>query len=591
MADESQFEQNGAKLLVSMGMFAVAGPGTLLGAVGLISSIVGFMTSGDSAKALNQAQKDIVTIKSALTELESRLDELVDQVAIQSNRQTLARLNDHLDQFRVIRSRLHNHPGDVDVAVDAANDAGVHLDEFLRQDFEIWRWVDIVEQHGAHRLAPDRFKNLPTLPVYVMGMAVWLAARQRVFDAHQLHRLDHDDVRVTRHLAAVSLRTGFDKYRDGALGNPTTIAENIVWHVRAWVITSHEQPEDRTCDYFFQVRNWMTNKRTTADPFSIVVESDEVLCTIDPESIGEPNIELDWESDAGADLVAGLATTLQRVANTGSMAQQLIGTFPSGPAYPPSYVFIVRQDANLDWYRNDESTRPGGSNKWQGPVQIGTGFGGFSTFFNGGGAAMYGVQLDGTLRWYGYDGYVSGTLNWREPKVVGSGWDEFTQVFPGGEYIIYGILPTGELRWYKHLGGPVGGGAGSDWLGPHEVGVGWNGYQVFSGGDGVIYGINEDGDLHRVVHLGYLDGTVNWGGEFERIATGWNTFAHVAATWDGVIYGFKRDGRVYYTRYGPPRDDPDSEALEWEGPPIEIKRVPGFRYAFCGMATPFIGPA
>jgi hypothetical protein len=107
----------------------------------------------------------------------------------------------------------------------------------------------------------------------------------------------------------------------------------------------------------------------------------------------------------------------------------------------------------------------------------------------------------------------------------------------------------------------------------------------------VIYGINEDGDLHRVVHLGYLDGTVDWGGEFERIATGWTTFAHVAATWDGVIYGFNRDGRVYYTRYGPPRDDPDSDVLDWEGPPIEIKRIPGFRYAFCGMATPFIGPA
>src|SRR5690242_18879549 len=99
MADESQFEQNGAKLLVSMGMFAVAGPGTLLGAVGLISSIVGFMTSVDSAKALNQTQQDIVTIKSSLIEVGSRLDELVDQVAIQSNRQTLARLHGHLDEF------------------------------------------------------------------------------------------------------------------------------------------------------------------------------------------------------------------------------------------------------------------------------------------------------------------------------------------------------------------------------------------------------------------------------------------------------------------------------------------------------------
>jgi hypothetical protein len=236
---------------------------------------------------------------------------------------------------------------------------------------------------------------------------------------------------------------------------------------------------------------------------------------------------------------------------------------------------------------------------------IGTGFNGFTTLFNGGGVAMYGIQRDGTLIWLGYEGRHSGLreawLNNAQPKQVGTGWDSFKIVFSSGEFVIYGINPEGKLLWFRHHGARSGGGDASDWSGPNEVGTGWGEFvKVFSPGEGVIYAIDGNGTLFRAVHEGYLEGTIEWEQDVaQQIAVGWNGFFDVAPGPDGVIYGFKRDGHVFHTRFGPPRPRPSSApvrgslggllnpgpttvagappALVWEGPPIEIKRnLPGF---------------
>ncbi len=594
--DEQKFAEGGIKMLISLGGFAMGGVPTVAGALSFVSGIIGFMTGGSTDDAVAHLKQEVDTLKAGLAKLNQRLDELILEQAIDTARNVRGRVEERLDDINRLRIRLGDSPGDVDTAVDVANDLGVVIDAFLRGDFDLWRWTDVVERDGQMGLATLRFKNVPTLPVYLLGLLTWLAARQVVVDASQRHRLDDDAPRISRHLQAVSVRGEFDKYADGSASIPVSITENIKSRIRAWVIGFNLHPENRSCRYGFEVRDWMTGRRTLADYFEIFTPSDDVLCTIDPASLGAPNTELQMETDAGVDVLNEVAVTLDRVARTGSVREQFIGRFPDTKVYPSAILYMIAQNGDLNWYRNESSSQPGGSTSWQGPKQVGNDWHGFTTVFSGGGAAVYGVRPDGTLLWYGHDGCFDGSPNWREPRQVGTGWNGFKAIFSGGEYVVYGIQPDGTLLWYRHNGAANGGDV-TTWSGPVPVGSGWQSFaKVFSGGQGVIFTIGTDGVLTRHDHRGYASGTPDWGPQ-SPIGTGWNGFQKVVAGPDGVFYVFTRDGRILWYCYRGERPSPkfpsggagSYDPHIWEGP-VEIKRnVPGFKSAFPLMDAPFGG--
>jgi hypothetical protein len=85
--------------------------------------------------------------------------------------------------------------------------------------------------------------------------------------------------------------------------------------------------------------------------------------------------------------------------------------------------------------------------------------------------------------------------------------------------------------WAKHNGYLYGDGfeRPGTWVGPKEVGSGWNSYrQVFSTGKGFIYGIGEDGKLMWYHHKGYKDGAMIWDGPIE-VGKGWGDMRQVFA--------------------------------------------------------------
>jgi hypothetical protein len=636
MADDLKFSEDGVKLHESLAKMldeAFKAPegaaigalgltmGGVIGAVAFVLAVIKFMTSDEDremVEAMQTLQRQIDEIKGVLVMLDRRIDELVIQVAVESNRQTLRDLLDYLDSSRQLAIELIDQPRDADTAVRVANEAGILCDKFLRNDFEIWRWTDVVlDAQGQHALAPLRFKNMPTLPVYAAGLLTWLAARERAVEAGQQHRLSDDQARLERHRFATSVRPDFDKYqidnpaiaRDNASGTPLTIAEHIKCRIRAYPTASTTYAVNRICQFYFDVGNLMTGERRSGPGFDLLMPEGTVLCTLDPNAIGSPDMEIEMETAAGIDALYELCKILGRLASGGSLREQLIGVFPSTRVYPPAVLYFITQEADLHWYRNEEANRPGGSTSWLGPLQVGKGWGGFTTVFSGGGAAIYAVRPDGILLWYGHDGCYDGAPQWRGPQQVGEGWQGFQSIFSGGEYVVYGIQPNGTLLWYRHHGAPSG---STTWNGPVQVGWGWAHFaKVFSGGDGIIYAIQQDGVLLRYQHLGYLDGTLNWklytnmlvagaqSRQYEEIGTGWNGFREVVAAGDGVIYAFTRDGRILWYRYGKPHqpdqpiDFPGVPMLHeerWEGP-VEIKRsLPGFRSVFSLMAPPYVGP-
>ena len=222
-------------------------------------------------------------------------------------------------------------------------------------------------------------------------------------------------------------------------------------------------------------------------------------------------------------------------------------------AYAPTTLYAIANNNDLLWYQNANASRPGGSHDWLGPKKVGNGWGGFKDVFSDGGGAIYALQNDGTLRWYGHDGYFDGTQAWHDPTTVGNGWAGFKQIVPAGEYVMYGIQPDGTLLWYRHNGAPSG---VFDWTGPKPVGNGWQNFKsVFSGGGGVLYAIQTDGKLLRYVHKDYLTGGSAWDGPKE-IGSGWQGFKQVFAGPDGVIYGLQPDGKLIWYRYGKPHPAP-----------------------------------
>ncbi len=232
-----------------------------------------------------------------------------------------------------------------------------------------------------------------------------------------------------------------------------------------------------------------------------------------------------------------------------------IGTFGTTPAnYQPIWVYAIKDDGDLLWYRKDTGTAP-----WQGPKKIGNGWK-FKDVIAAGGNSVYALTQDGVLKWYQHQGFNDGSFTWNGPVDVARGLN-FSKIFAGGEGIVYAIKDDGALVWYRH-GGFADGGGMDTWSGPKTVGSGWGNFKdVFSEGSGVIYAIPPDGKLLRYQHTGYATGDFAWTGP-RTIGSAWQQFRQVVPAGDGVLLAIRADGRLLWYRHRAPRaPDPGYKAL------------------------------
>lgn len=549
---------------------APAGPYVvaILGAVAFIAEVVEWMSNDDTIpKALQKLQEAIQHISFLVGILDARMDEFVNEVAVESNRHTLARLNDYLDDIKAIQSQLLNLPANSDNSADIANRAGLIADKFLRDDYEIWRWTDVVlktfanPQTGESREEPDlalfRFKNLPTLPVHVLAVLTWLSARERAVRLGAGNRLDGDAERVRRHLDAVSVRPVFRKlgpeefHPDMSIkwtSVPVTIQENIKARIVSIINSSNRYPQDRMCYFWFDLQNWMTGEQRHGGDFDLLMESNDVLCTVDPLQVGAPDAELKAEEEAGTATLEGLQQTLERVAQSGSMRKPFEGQFPNSVEAKSNY-YAVNPPGQLLWFEHVwTSAQPGVPAGLSGPRAIAFEWNRFKFVLPAGHKGIYAVEQDGTLLWYKHEGAFDGNGALSNPSVVGNGWNGFATIIAGGNGVLYAMDPDGTLWWYKHDGFETGGGLNT-WRNRSRVGTGWTMYKsIFSGGEGILYGVRPDGTLMWYKHNGVNDGTPTWEQPIE-VASGWQHFTHIFGVGDGVIYAKPSNGPLQWYRH------------------------------------------
>jgi hypothetical protein len=279
---------------------------------------------------------------------------------------------------------------------------------------------------------------------------------------------------------------------------------------------------------------------------------------------------------------------------------QFIGTFGKTPAnYQPIWVYAIKNNGDLLWYRKDTGESP-----WHGPKTVGSGWNYFKDVIPAGGNSFYALTNDGNLFWSQHNGFNDGARDWKNAVNIGHGW-RFSKIFSGGEGIIYAIKDDGTLLWYRH-GGYANGGGLETFSGPKIIGSGWGQFKdVFSMGQGAIYAVRSNGDLLLYQHNGFATGDAIWGSE--RIVSsglqsvgqinsgardklvvraiksvGWQNFRQIIPAGGGVILAITADGKLlWYKHLGLTRAVGFAELKEtWEGP-IEIgSGWQGFRKVF-----------
>jgi len=254
--------------------------------------------------------------------------------------------------------------------------------------------------------------------------------------------------------------------------------------------------------------------------------------------------------------------------STDSPPPGFIGTFAKTPAnYQPIWVYAIKDDGAMLWYRKDTGESP-----WQGPKSVGNGWI-FKDVIPAGGNSFYALTEDGKLMWYQHNGFNNGARDWKAAVEVGHGWT-FAKIFSGGEGIVYAVQPDGTLLWYQHGGWANGGGSGT-WTGPKSVGSGWQDFKdIFSMGEGKVYVVKNDGSLMFYQHIGWQTGERSWS-PARQVGTGWADFRQIIPVGNGVILAIKDDGKLlWYKDLGLQHSSAGASVRsrmseKWEGP-IEI---------------------
>jgi hypothetical protein len=194
---------------------------------------------------------------------------------------------------------------------------------------------------------------------------------------------------------------------------------------------------------------------------------------------------------------------------------------------------------------------------------------------------LYGVEANGDLRWYRYDGVgqstPEGSIGWapNSRNVIGNGWHGFKFLCGGGDGILFGVEPNGDLRWYQYEAGDgvedPAGSRGWNANSRNVIGNGWAGFvnlvctpkagRTAHNPASTLYGVEPNGDLrwYRYVGDGTADrsGGTGWAANSRNIiGNGWQNFKILTAA-SGALFGVEQNGDLrWYMYQGDGTEDP-----------------------------------
>ena len=181
----------------------------------------------------------------------------------------------------------------------------------------------------------------------------------------------------------------------------------------------------------------------------------------------------------------------------------------------------------------------------------------FTALVPGGDGVIYGVQADGALVFFRHAGWSSGSREWSNGggRVIGDGFHQFTRVLASADGQLFGVRADGSIRWYRYVFSNRLTGEGTWAAGSGAtIGSGFGQYpRMFGGWGGVLFCVDDNGVLwwYRYTAGNGASGPESWanGGSGRRIGDGWKPFVHLFADPNGVIFGVRQGGALYWWRY------------------------------------------
>lgn len=194
---------------------------------------------------------------------------------------------------------------------------------------------------------------------------------------------------------------------------------------------------------------------------------------------------------------------------------------------------------------------------------------------------LYGVEANGDLRWYRYDGIgqstPEGLIGWAENSrnVIGNGWNGFKFLCGGGDGTLFAVKPDGDLLWYQYEAGDgfldPAGARGWNARSGSVIGNGWAGFaslvctpkagRTSHHPASTLYGVEPDGHLrwYRYVGAGIADptGGTGWAPNSGNIiGNGWQNFRILAAA-SAALFAVEQNGDLrWYMYQGDGTEDP-----------------------------------
>lgn len=272
------------------------------------------------------------------------------------------------------------------------------------------------------------------------------------------------------------------------------------------------------------------------------------------------------------------------------------GTPPEGGGFPNTGTFYgVREDGNLLWYRyagiGDPALtgllvwHPGSGNP------IGNGWGGFKQLVGCGDGIIVGIEDNGDLRWYRYEGRgeadVSGSLGWHpnSSNVIGNGWQGFIRIFvaprngPANRDLqIFGVAANGDLHWYSYTGNGEHDPAGVLGWRPNSgnrIGNGWQSFRHIHGSGNVFFAVALNGDLLWYSYSGQgeedVSGAAGWHSNSSNpIGRGWQGMRHIFGSvtdlrgFGHVVMAVNQNGELFWFKYTGQGENDVTGSLGWE---------------------------
>lgn len=529
------------------------------------------------AEAVKIINARLDALEARMTAVEDAVQKVQNDVFRNANLQRVRQLRAHRQVLLEVLVRLQQQPKDKDTRVVLAQKAGAIAEEF-RADPDLWLWSDLVLADTAwsdravkagQLLEPD-FKPFPTMGYYTLALATWMTAVEYAADGDKawIQRTYGDEIQ--KHIDFLSVRPGWDRVKD----DPATLPENVRKRVTG-LFEPDKYPENMVCHFHEYTVDTIARQVKYVQTIGYPAQQDNELCTV-PQGFWNHTTDAEeaLEREHGMGLMWALAQDLVRLKTYGTVREAFVGTFPLGSTAAPAFLYGVRPDGRLAWYRHDSARLdpgPGKPEAWKAGSPSGSGWDGFREVIPGGRNVIYAVTRDGKLFWYRHNGFNIGEpKDWEGGKeIAGGGWADFRHVFSGGPGVLYGITGAGNLVWYRHTGYATG---ARTWEGgkdvspegereppappgevrarPRKPRVNWADFtRVFSGGDGIIYAVTLNGKLLWYRHLGSANGERAWEGPREVGGSGWGDYQKLFGAGDGLIYAITRAGKLVRYRH------------------------------------------